>query len=147
MGYSQQVAASFESSTSPLELRIEAAEKVARAGYPVGFILAPLYRFEGWQKQYVQLLERLARRHALTNHPDLTFELIQHRFTSAAKAVILQRDPKTKLEMDEAARKRQRGKYGHAKYVYRDEEAAELKNVLGAATARCFPQARIEYFT
>lgn len=137
----------FEPSTSPLDLRIEAAEKVARAGYPIGFIVAPLYQFEGWQQQYVQLLERLARRPSLTNHDDVTFELIQHRFTAVAKSVILQRYPKTKLVMDEEKRKIKRGKYGRAKYVYRDEEAAELQHVLEAAIARCFPQARIEYFT
>lgn len=137
----------FEPATSPLALRMEAAEKVARAGYPVGFILAPLYRFEGWQKQYVQLLERLARRRTLQNHADLTFELIQHRFTSVAKSVILQRYPKTKLEMNEEERKVKWGKYGRAKYVYRDEEAAELQGVLEENITRYFPQARIEYFT
>ena len=137
----------FEPATSPLQQRIEAAEKVAQAGYPVGFILAPLYRFEGWQQQYVQLLEQLARRPMLRHHPDVTFELIQHRFTSVAKSIILQRYPKTKLDMDEKMRKIKRGKYGRIKYVYRDEEAAELRHVLEEAIARCFPQARIEYFT
>jgi len=137
----------FEPATSPLALRIEAAQKVAQAGYPIGFVLAPLYRFDGWRQQYVQLLERLARYDDLARYGDVTFELIQHRFTAVAKSVILQRYPQTKLEMDEEARKIKWGKYGRAKYVYRDEEADELRHVLEDAIARHFPQARIEYFT
>ena len=137
----------FEPATSPLDKRMEAAEKAARAGYPVGFILAPLYRFDGWEKEYGRLLEELARRTALANHPDVTFELIQHRFTSVAKSVILQRYPKTKLVMEEQGRKVKWGKYGRTKYVYRDEEADELKHVVEEAISRYFPQARIEYFT
>ncbi|MDI6663977.1 spore photoproduct lyase, partial [Bacillus altitudinis] len=39
----------FEPGTSPLDPRIEAAVKVAKAGYPLGFIIAPIYSHEGWQ--------------------------------------------------------------------------------------------------
>ncbi len=137
----------FEPSTSPLELRIAAAEKAAAAAYPIGFILAPLYRFDGWQEQYSQLLEQLAGHRVLNEHPDLTFELIQHRFTNVAKSIILQRYPNTRLEMREEERKFKWGKYGRGKYVYRDEEAAELQELLEAKIMLHFPRAKIEYFT
>jgi len=137
----------FEPSTSPLELRIAAAEKVAAAAYPLGFILAPLYRFDGWQEQYTRLLAQLARHHLLNGHPDLTFELIQHRFTKVAKTIILQRYPNTRLQMKEEERKFKWGKYGRGKYVYRDEEAAELQELLEEKIRHYFPQAQIEYFT
>lgn len=45
----------FEPSTSPLTKRIEAAGKVARAGYPLGFIVAPIYLHEGWEEGYYHL--------------------------------------------------------------------------------------------
>lgn len=39
--------------------RIAAAGKVARAGYPLGFIVAPIYLHDGWQQGYYEMFERL----------------------------------------------------------------------------------------
>ncbi|MGD8191751.1 spore photoproduct lyase [Brevibacillus ginsengisoli] len=137
----------FEPGTSSYHQRIEAAGKVAEAGYPLGFILAPLYRFDGWQTGYTDLLERLSGNLNDTAKQGLTFELIQHRFTKIAKNLILKRYPKTKLEMNEEDRKYKWGKYGKGKYVYPTDEATELRQHLEREIARLFPQARIEYFT
>ncbi|WP_255298392.1 spore photoproduct lyase [Brevibacillus dissolubilis] len=137
----------FEPGTSTFEQRIEAAEKVARAGYPLGFILAPLYWFEGWQEGYTDLLERLSSKLSDEAKSDLTFELIQHRFTKIAKSLILARYPKTKLEMNEEERKYKWGKYGKGKYVYPDLKAHALKAHMEKEIQRLFPMARIEYFT
>ena len=52
----------FEPGTSPLANRIEAAGKVARAGYPLGFIVAPIYLHEGWEEGYYHMFERLDAR-------------------------------------------------------------------------------------
>jgi len=137
----------FEPGTSTFEQRMEAAGKVARAGYPLGFILAPLYWFDGWEQGYSELLEKLRAQLVPEALEDLTFELIQHRFTKVAKKLILQRYPKTKLEMNEEKRKYKWGKYGKGKYVYPDEQAKALQTHLEQEIARLFPQARVEYFT
>jgi len=137
----------FEPGTSSFQQRIEAAGKVARAGYPLGFILAPLYWFKGWEAGYTEMLEELRRQLVPEAMEELTFELIQHRFTKVAKKLILERYPKTKLEMDEEKRKIKWGKYGKAKYVYPDEQAHALRLHLEAEIARLFPRARVEYFT
>lgn len=47
----------FEPGTSPLDKRIEAAGKVARAGYPLGFIVAPIYLHEGWKVDIIICLK------------------------------------------------------------------------------------------
>ncbi|MGQ0519457.1 spore photoproduct lyase family protein, partial [Bacillus sp. D-CC] len=52
---SRYVIKNFEPGTSPFEERIEAARKVAGAGYPLGFIVAPLYMHEGWEEGYREL--------------------------------------------------------------------------------------------
>lgn len=137
----------FEPGTSPLEKRIEAAGKVAKAGYPLGFILAPLYRHKGWKEGYLELFEQLEATLPSYATKDLTFELIQHRFTKKAKNVILKRYPKTKLEMDEEKRKVKWGKYGIGKYVYETDEANELKETIESYIAKFFPKANIDYFT
>lgn len=137
----------FEPGTSSFAQRIEAAGKVAKAGYPLGFILAPLYWFDGWEEGYTDLLERLRNQLVPEALADLTFELIQHRFTKIAKNLILQRYPKTKLAMNEEERKYKWGKYGKGKYVYPDVQAKALQAHLEREIARLFPKAKIEYFT
>lgn len=137
----------FEPATSSFEERIMAAGKVAKAGYPLGFIVAPLIRFQGWQEGYADLFRRLDEQIVEEARADLTFELIMHRFTKAAKRVILERYPKTKLDMDEEKREYKWGRFGRGKYVYPKAEAAELHQFIAGLIRHHFPQAKIEYFT
>ncbi|MGD6775837.1 spore photoproduct lyase [Sutcliffiella horikoshii] len=137
----------FEPGTSSLDLRIEAAAKVAGANYPLGFIVAPIYLHDGWEEGYKTLFQKLYDKLPAHATEDLTFELIQHRFTKPAKRVIQQNYPMTKLELDEAKRQYKWGRYGIGKYVYTKDEATEIKETLSEYIHSYFPQARIEYFT
>lgn len=137
----------FEPSTSRFEERIEAAAKVAEAGYPMGFIIAPIIWYDGWETGYAELLEKLAAAMPQIPSLDLTFEMIQHRFTKTAKNIIEQRYPKTKLEMDIAKRKTKWGRYGKFKYVYQDEQQTVLREFITEQIFEHFPSAKIEYFT
>ncbi|MGO4494674.1 spore photoproduct lyase [Paenibacillus sp. 2RAB27] len=137
----------FEPGTSRFHERIEAAGKVAKAGYPLGFIIAPIIWHEGWEEGYATLIEKLYNTLPAEATHDLTFEMIQHRFTKTAKNIIEKRYPKTKLEMDEEKRKYKWGKYGKGKYVYKDEQATALREYITEQIFEKFPQAKIEYFT
>lgn len=137
----------LEPGTSRLDDRIEAAAKVAKAGYPLGFIIAPIYLYEDWKEGYRILFEKLQAKLPGYATKDLTFELIQHRFTKPAKRVIQKNYPMTKLEMDEEKRKYKWGKYGIGKYVYQKDEQEEMKHVLGGYINQYFPEASLEYFT
>lgn len=138
---------SFEPGTSTFTERIEAAGKIARSGYPLGFIIAPIIWHEGWEEGYSQLLAKLKEALPKEALQDLTFELIQHRFTKTAKNVILQRYPKTKLEMDEEKRKYKWGRWGQGKYVYPNEQATALREHITEQIFEHFPEATIDYFT
>ncbi|WP_138418870.1 spore photoproduct lyase [Aquibacillus sediminis] len=137
----------FEPGTSRLDERIEAAVKVAEAGYPLGFIIAPIYLHEGWQEGYGEMLEKLEAALPAFAKKDLTFEMIQHRFTKPAKRVIQKNYPMTKLELDESKRKAKWGRYGILKYVYQDQEQEEMKDHIGGLVHKLFPKAELEYFT
>ncbi|WP_407673168.1 spore photoproduct lyase [Paenibacillus alkalitolerans] len=137
----------FEPATSSFTERIEAAGKVARAGYPLGFIIAPIIWHEGWEEGYAELIRSLKREVPPEAETELTFELIQHRFTKTAKRVIQARYPKTKLEMDEVKRKYKWGRWGQGKYVYPDEQANALREFLTEQIFANFPKASIDYFT
>lgn len=144
---SDHVIKHFEPGTSSFLERIEAAQKVAKADYPIGFIVAPIVWYEGWEKGYLELFERLESILPTYAKKDVTFELIQHRFTKTAKRIIQKRYPKSKLEMNEEDRKVKWGKYGRTKYVYKDDEAGQLKDTIQTYIDKYFPEAKLEYFT
>jgi spore photoproduct lyase len=138
---SKYVINTFEHATARLEDRITAARKVQQAGYPLGFIIAPLLIYEGWQEEYEELLVNL--RDKLTNTADLTFELIMYRFSTQVKNLIEDRFPETELKLD---KKDYRHK-GFGKYVYPVEKAEQLKEFMESKIHHYFPGAEIEYFT
>ena len=137
----------FEHGTSSLKERITAAAKVAEAGYPLGFIVAPIYLHEGWKEGYEEMFRILDETLPAHARNDITFELIQHRFTKPAKRVIQKNYPMTKLELNEEARKYKWGKYGIGKYVYKNEEQEDIKTTLSANIKHYFSESKIEYFT
>lgn len=137
----------FEPGTSPLDMRIEAAVKVAKAGYPLGFIVAPIYVHEGWQEGYKVLFEKLDASLPKEVRDDITFEMIQHRFTKPAKRVIQKNYPKTKLELNEEERRYKWGRYGIGKYIYPKDQEQELRETLEDYVDHYFPTAKVEYFT
>jgi spore photoproduct lyase len=137
----------FEPATSRFAERIDAAGRIARAGYPLGFIIAPIIRYDGWEEGYAELLAKLGEALPPEASADLTFELIQHRFTRTAKSIIEKRYPKSKLEMDEEKRKKKWGRWGQHKYVYPDEQADELREFITERIFETFPAATIDYFT
>ncbi|MTT33298.1 spore photoproduct lyase [Terrilactibacillus sp. BCM23-1] len=137
----------FEPGTSPLDYRIEAARKVASAGYPLGFIVAPIYIYDGWKEGYKELFKKLDSELPAESRNDITFELIQHRYTKPAKRVIEKNYPKTKLIMNEDERRYKWGRYGIGKYIYQKDEEQELREALEGYIDHYFPEAKIEYFT
>lgn len=137
----------FEHRTSTIEERLEAAVKLARADYPIGFIVAPIMIYENWQQGYLSLFQKLHDKLKDYKLNSLTFELIQHRYTEPAKQRILERFPNTKLDMDDSKRQLKWGKFGRFKYVYPKEDAAMIKETLSDMIHTIFPDAVIEYFT
>ncbi|SEA41495.1 spore photoproduct lyase [Thalassobacillus cyri] len=137
----------LEPGTSRLDERIEAAVKVANAGYPLGFIIAPIYLYDDWKEGYRELFEKLEAKLPAFAKKDLTFELIQHRFTQPAKKTIQKNYPMSKLEMDETKRQYKWGKYGIGKYVYKKEEQEDMKETLKGYIEKYLPEGKFEYFT
>ncbi|MFT8871563.1 MAG: spore photoproduct lyase [Sporolactobacillus sp.] len=138
----------FEAGTSSLEERLAAAVKVAAAGYPLGFIIAPIYMHEGWESGYRHLFERMHDRLAgVRLSVPMTFELIQHRFTKPAKRVIEKNYPNSKLVMNETERRYKWGRYGIGKYIYKLEEQQQLESAMRRHIADLFPDAEVVYFT
>lgn len=139
----RNVIGAFEHATPSLDARLAAAARVARAGYPLGFLVAPVLAGDGWQDGYRDLFERLSPFRA---YPDLTFEFVTHRFTRRAKEAILELFPETSLPMDEKSRTFRFGQFGYGKYVYPKEKLEELEAFFRDQVETRFPLARFEYF-
>lgn len=145
---SDYVIKNFEHNTGSLDERIEAITKLAKAGYPVGFLVAPIMRYDNWKEEYRILFMKLEELLGPElSQQELTFELIQHRFTAIAKDLIVQRFPSTKLDMQEENRALKWGRFGRFKYVYPKEDAEDIKNYFTVLIEERFPKAVIKYFT
>jgi len=118
---------------------------VADAGYPLGFLIAPIFVYPGWQDDYTGLIGNLAEK--LKDYPaeKITFELISHRFTSSARKRIMEVFPDTTLPMNESERKFKFGQFGYGKYVYPKSTLQEMDELFRRELDKHFPGARVEY--
>ncbi|SDF60365.1 spore photoproduct lyase [Sporolituus thermophilus] len=136
----------YEHRTASMAERVEAAAKVARAGYPLGFIVAPIFVYPGWEQDYQAMFSALDAQLPLDARKDVTFEFISHRFTTRAKANILEIFPQTTLPLNEQDRKFKFGQFGYGKYVYTAEVMQAVKTFMQRQVAAYFPEAKTEYF-
>lgn len=121
-----QVIRNYEHYTSRLDLRLNAAKKIADAKYQLGFIIAPVFLFEGWEEAYQALIDKLNLVFKDQKEP-ITFEVISHRYTLKAKNTINQVFPNNQLPMDEEERKFKWGQFGYGKYIYKPEDMERVK--------------------
>lgn len=139
-----EIIKTFEHGTAPLALRLEAARKAARAGYPVGFMIAPIIlEAEGGLEAYRQLLTRI--RTEFGEGRQLSFELITHRFTARAVKRMREVFPHTTLPLGKENRRFKYGQFGYGKYVYTPELMTQLRDFLVNQTRTLFPNAEINY--
>ena len=141
----EAVSQRLEGGTASVESRLSGLRNLAKAGYPVGVVIAPIMAVDGWRAQYGALMDKLEQ--MLDLPCDLTFELISHRFTPGSKEVLNGWYPNSSLEMEEAKRTVKRNKFGSLKYVYPKEVMGDLRAFFEAEIARRFPTARLLYWT
>ncbi len=145
------VARKLEGGVPKIEARIEALRRLALprteggGAYPIGVVLAPIIPIAGWREHYGALLNSLEA--ALHAAPDLTFELITHRFTEGSRDLLQQWYPNTSLDMTEKDRTRKMNKFGGTKFVFQKDLMQELKAFFYEGIAQRLPKAKILYWT
>ena len=137
----------FEGGAPRMPARLAAMRRAALAGYRIGLTVAPIMPLPDWREQYDRLLAEAAAALAGAADPDLTVELITHRFTPGSKEVLGEWYPGSALEMDEASRTRKLTKFGSTKWVYPREQMREMRAALEGSVARHLPAARVLYWT
>jgi spore photoproduct lyase len=117
----------YEHGTASRDKRIEASIKAAKAGYPVGYLIAPVFLYPNWKEDYHNLILELNNKLPKDLKYPVTFEIISHRYTTVAKNRILQIFPENNLPMNDEERKFKYGQFGYGKYVYPKESLDEIK--------------------
>lgn len=135
----------YEHFTASPGRRIEASIKAAEAGYPTGFLIAPVFIYPNWKEEYHGLLLELRDKLPDNLKFPLTFEIISHRFTTIAKNRILQIFPESDLPMDEEQRKFKYGQFGYGKYVYPKETIDEIKQFFMQDIEELFSNKEVKY--
>lgn len=141
----QTVIDNYEHLTASAKLRIGSASKLAAAGYPIGFIIAPVFIYPNWQEEYRTLLLDLKNTLPQDLKHPIIFEVITHRYTLRAKGRIEQIFPETTLPMVEDDRRFKYGQFGYGKYLYPKEQMAEVKTFFKATLDEIFPIKDLKY--
>lgn len=135
----------YEHATASSKKRIEASIKVAKAGYPTGYLIAPVFIYDNWKEEYRNLLLYLKGKLPENLKYPITFEIISHRYTAVAKNRIQQIFPETKLEMNEEDRKFKYGQFGYGKYLYPPESINNIKEFFKKEIEEIFANKEIKY--
>ena len=135
----------YEKGTASRDKRIEASIKMAKAGYPIGFLIAPVFIYPGWQEDYRELLHILKAQLPTNLKFPVSFEIISHRYTTTAKNRILQVFPETTLPMNDEERKYKYGQFGYGKYVYPKEQLSAIKTFFQEEIDKLFTDKVIQY--
>lgn len=141
----EHIRSCYEHFTATIEARIHAASKLMHAGYPVGFLIAPVFLYENWKSEYREVIYKL--KDALPPdypHP-LFFEVITHRYTPKAKELIGDIFPDSTLPMDDDERTYKYGQFGYGKYTYKKEDMREVKAFFLKELNEAFPTCEVKY--
>ena len=117
----------FERGTDCFEERIKGAKKLYDDGYKIGFIIAPVFLYDNYKDEYLNLIKRIGNEFN-DKERKIEIEVITHRYTERAKNQILSVYPKSKLPMDKENRTLKYGQFGYTKYVYNKETLEEVKS-------------------
>lgn len=131
----------IEIGTSNLESRIDAANKMFRAGYKLGVNLAPIILIDNWKELYVELIQELHDKLDIEMHDKIFFELIFMTYGLANHTINQASMPNV---VDVFNKDIMRPK-GRGKYCYRDDVRAEAEHIITEAIHNYFPDATISY--
>lgn len=117
----QEIIRQIEIGTSPLKNRVEAMNKLKKAGYKVGILIAPVVLVENWKEKYEELVKYLYENLDNDVKEDVFFEIIFMTYSYIHKAINQEAFPNAiNLYNKDLMTVRGRGKYTYKKEVKED---------------------------
>lgn len=131
----------IEIGTSPLKERVEAINKLKKAGYKIGILLAPIILLEDWKEKYTELIKYLSQNLSEEVKKDVFFELIFMTYSYVHRKINEEAFPGTvELYNNNIMTGRGMGKYTYTREV-RQEAEIYLRDLM----KEYFPENKIEY--
>lgn len=130
-----------EFGTSNLEGRVKAINKLKKAGYKIGILIAPIILIENWQEEYEKLLIYLKENLSEEVQKDTFFELIFMTYSYVHKMINNEAFPNAIKIYDE---EKMTGR-GKGKYMYKEKIREEGKKFFEEKMKKYFPNNEIKY--
>ena len=126
----EEIIKQIEIGTSPLKNRVEAINKLKKAGYKVGILIAPVVLVENWKEKYEELVKFLYENLSDEVKADVFFEIIFMTYSYVHRMINKEAFPNA-IDLYDSNKMKGRGL---GKYTYkqelRDEGTAVILEVL-----------------
>ncbi len=117
----QEIISKIEIGTSPLMNRVEAINKLKKAGYKVGILIAPVVLVENWKEKYEELVKYLSENLSNEVKKNVFFEIIFMTYSYVHNAINTEAFPNAiNLYNKDLMMVRGRGRYMYKKEVRED---------------------------
>ena len=137
----QEIIKEIEIGTSPLKNRVEAINKLKKAGYPVGILIAPVVLVDNWKEKYEGVVKYLSENLSDELKKDVFFEIIFMTYSYVHNAINQEAFPNAINVYDkDLMMVRGRGRYMYKKEI-REDGSLFFKNIM----EKYFPQNEIKY--
>ena len=137
----QEIISKIEIGTSPLKNRVEAINKLKKAGYPVGILIAPVVLVENWKEKYEELVKYLQENLSDEVKKDVFFEIIFMTYSYVHNAINQEAFPNAINLYD----KNLMMVRGRGRYMYKKEIREDGSKFFEEIMKKYFPENEIKY--
>ena len=138
---SKKIIQRVEFGTSNLENRVKAINKLKKAGYKIGILIAPIIFVDNWKEEYENLLIYLKENLDEEVKKEAFFELIFMTYSYVHKMINNEAFPNAIQLFDE---EKMTGR-GKGKYMYKENLRKEGEEFFRNKMQKYFPNNKIEY--
>lgn len=139
----KEIIQKVEFGTSSLERRVKAINKLKKAGYKVGILIAPVIFVDNWEKLYEELILYLYENLSEEVKEDVFFEVIFMTYSYIHRKINEEAFP---AAIDLYNKEIMTGR-GKGRYTYKQEQRKIGEEYIGKLLNKYFPNNRIVYFS
>ena len=137
----EKIIQKVEFGTSHLKNRVEAINKLRKAGYKIGILIAPIILIDNWKEEYEKLIIYLKDNLSDEVKKDVFFELIFMTYSYVHNMINNDAFPNA-IKIFDKEKMTGRGK---GKYMYKEQIRKEGEEFLRKKMQEYFPKNKIEY--
>ena len=137
----EEIIKNVEFGTSRLQGRINAINKLKDAGYKIGILIAPVIFVEGWEKLYLELIQKLNSELSEKVKKDVFFEIIFMTYSYVHTKINEEAFPNAINLYD---KEKMTGR-GMGKYWYKNDIRKEGEEFFKTQMKKYFPNNEIKY--